>query len=105
VNHEHRVLIEETAECASKKVLKDTLTALGIDASEPFQVQKDMAALRELRVLLEDPEIQKDLMHLRKWRVNMETVQSRGLTKAVGLLILGALVAIGYGIKMQFFGG
>jgi hypothetical protein len=105
MDQETRALIHEVAEETAKCAVKDVLTKLGIDHSNPFQIQKDMAALRELRDLLEDPEIQKDLMHLRKWRVNMETIQSRGIMKALGLATLGALAGLAYGAKVYFFGG
>lgn len=81
-------LIESTARHAAKEAVAGTLTSLGIDASNPIDTQHDMAALRELRTLVEDVEFQKDMLHIRKWRMTLDRVQAKGVITLVGLMIV-----------------
>ncbi len=78
-----------------------TLTELGIDHTEPFEVQKDMAALRGLRELYEDPDFQKDQVHLRRWRITMDTVANKGVLAALGFAILGVVALIWVGVSTK----
>lgn len=50
----------------------ETLIRLGVDASNPIEVQKDF-------------------QHLRAWRNSINTVQRQGLMTAVGVITVGAL--------------
>ncbi len=86
-----------------QQVVKETLTALGVDPSNPIAVQKDFASLRELRLLAEDPEWQADQAHLRRWRKTMNTVESKGVMLAIKFVIIGmlALVLVGIGVKFD----
>lgn len=97
-----QALMREIANEAAVAAVAQTLTSLGVDQRHPISVQKDMAALRELRELIEDPETQADLMHLRKWRKTMERVQSKGILTLVGLLITGACAAVWIGLQTKF---
>ncbi|TGU44615.1 hypothetical protein EN788_22120 [Mesorhizobium sp. M2D.F.Ca.ET.145.01.1.1] len=54
------------------EAVAETLLKLGIDASDPVELQKDMA-------------------HLRAWRESVQTVKQQGLVTAVGILVAGAL--------------
>jgi hypothetical protein len=54
------------------EAVSETLLQLGIDASDPVEMQKDMA-------------------HLRAWRESVNTVKQQGLVTAVGILVAGAL--------------
>jgi hypothetical protein len=54
------------------EAVSETLLQLGIDASDPVEMQKDMA-------------------HLRAWRESVATVKQQSLITAVGILIAGAL--------------
>lgn len=95
-----KALIERTASSAATQAVHSTLISLGIDPSEPIEAQKDLATLRELRIMLRDPEYAKDLEHLRRWRVNVEAVQQKGFIAALSFIFLGgvALLLAGVGI-------
>jgi hypothetical protein len=54
------------------EAVSETLLQLGIDASDPVEMQKDMA-------------------HLRAWRESVATVKQQSLITAVGILVAGAL--------------
>lgn len=108
--HEHvhqtdYALIERIAAEAARKAVQDTLTKLGIDHADPLAAQRDFAALREVRQLVESPDYQADLMHLRTWRKSMENVRSKGLLTVVGLLVTGLAAAMWLGIKGLIVGG
>jgi hypothetical protein len=54
------------------EAVAETLLTLGIDTTDPVELQKDMA-------------------HLRAWRESVATVKQQGLVTAVGILVAGAL--------------
>lgn len=91
--------LQDIAEVAAAKAVKQTLLTLGIDASDPIQAQQDFVVLREMRALMRDQEFQADMAHIRRWRKSMEAVQSKGLLTVVGILVTGVLGLIVMGIK------
>lgn len=62
------------------ETVKETLTSLGIDASDPVEVQKDF-------------------QHLREWRESMATVRKQSLMTAVGIVTAGLIGLIWLAIK------
>lgn len=54
------------------EAVAETLLKLGIDASDPVELQKDMA-------------------HLREWRESVGTIKRQGIVTAVGVLTIGIL--------------
>lgn len=66
-----------------KETVHETLTELGIDHSEPMEMQKDF-------------------QHLREARITMDQVRSRGILTLLGFLITGIVAAIWLGIKTFF---
>lgn len=99
MDQETKIIVKEVADEAAKGAVDEALTRLGVDHSDPIEVQKDMAFLREVRQLIEDPETQKDLMHLRKWRKTMDSVQNKGVMTIVGILCTGLVAALILGLK------
>jgi hypothetical protein len=97
--------LEAVAKQAATETLRGHLTALGIDASDPFEAQKDFQALREMRKLFSDGEIQKDFIHLRQWRLRMEKVRTKGLLTAVGIVTAGIVAAVWTGLTASLTGG
>ena len=87
-----------------KQTVRETLTTLGFDVRHPLEVQKDMAALREVRLLTDDPEFQRDMIHVRKWRKTMDKVEGRSTVAALGFACLGGIALIFYAFKAKFFG-
>ena len=62
------------------EAVAETLTRLGIEASEPLEVQKDM-------------------QHLREWRESIATVKRQSLITAIGILVAGALGLVWMAVK------
>lgn len=54
------------------ETVAETMLKLGIDVSDPIELQKDM-------------------QHLREWRESIATVKRQGIITAVGLLVAGFL--------------
>lgn len=96
--------LKQLASEAADEAVKRTLIGLGIDHEHPLEAQRDMAALREIRSIIEDPETQKDLQHLRNWRKAMDSVQSRGIIGALGLMALGGCALILYAVNLKLGG-
>ncbi|AKQ75793.1 hypothetical protein FDH82_gp03 [Roseobacter phage RDJL Phi 2] len=100
-----RVLVKQVADEAARKAVAQTLTSLGVDANDPFEVQKDMQALREIRDMMTSEEFKSDMMHLRKWRVAMDGVQNKGILAVVGLAVSGVGAALWLGFQAMLRGG
>lgn len=96
--------LEALAASAAEKAVSSMLTSLGIETKDPIKAQRDFAALRELRQLVDDDEFQKDMAHLRSWRRATEDVRAKTLVAVIGLLITGAAAAFWLGIKAQLLG-
>ena len=58
----------------------NALTRLGVDASNPLEMQKDF-------------------QHLREWRQATNAVKKRGILTVVAILVTGACAALWMGIK------
>lgn len=63
-----------------KEAVRETLIELGIDHSDPLEMQKDF-------------------QHLREWRTTTEGMKSKGLIAVFGFLVTGILAAAWLGIK------
>lgn len=101
MDQETRVIVERVAQEAAHEAVTATLTSLGVDAQDPLEAQRDFAALRELRTLVESKETQADLMHLRKWRLAMEQVQTKGILAVVGVIISAGLALLWVGLRQK----
>lgn len=68
--------LEEVTEAEVRKLVADTvaetLLRLGVDTTDPVELQKDMA-------------------HLREWRQSVQTVKRQSLITAIGILTVGLL--------------
>ena len=63
-----------------KRTVKATLQTMGVDTSDPMEMQRDFQSLRE-------------------WRITFAAVKSKGLLVTVGLFATGLVTAIVLGIK------
>lgn len=90
---------EEAAHKTANKVVREILVTLGIDSSDPIAIQKDMAALREMRELIADKDFQSDMAHVRAWRESMEAAKSRSFLAIIALITTGAMGALWIGAK------
>jgi len=102
---ETKAFMREVAEESAEKAVRRFAMTLGIDADNPLEVQKDLAALREFRTMAEDREFQRDMLHLRKWRKAMDAVESKGFGYGILFMVLGAIALAIVGIKTKFFPG
>lgn len=96
--------LEALTASAAEKAVSSVLTSLGIDTKDPIKAQRDFAALREMRELVDDDEFQRDLAHLRSWRKATEDVRAKTFMAVIGLLIAGAAAAFWIGIKAKLLG-
>jgi hypothetical protein len=60
--------------------VQDAFTKMGVDVSNPIEMQKDMR-------------------HLRDWRVASDNVKKRGLLTFVTIIVVAAVGAVWVGIK------
>ena len=100
-----RALIEQIAQMTASRAVEKTLISIGVDHNNPIEAQRDMAALRDLRDLIEDEEFRKDLLHLRRWRRTMDNVESKGVFATLGLVAAGGIALILFAFRTRMFGG
>lgn len=105
MDEQTKLIVERAASEAAAKAVTQTLTSLGVDANDPFAVQKDMQALRELREMLSSDDFKADMMHLRKWRKALDGVQNKGMLTVVGLAVTGIGAALWIGFQAMLKGG
>lgn len=101
MDSETKAYMREVAEESANKAVEAMLTRLGIDITKPIEIQKDFAALREMRLYIESPEYQADQLYVRKWRKTMEAVQGKGVMTAVGMLVVFIIGSIMVGAKQK----
>ena len=85
-----------------KEIVHDTLTSMGLETDRPLEMQRDMASIREIRLLLADPALQADLLHLRKWREAMELAKKRSIISMATMVAAGIVAALTIGVKEIF---
>ena len=95
-------MVEEVAKLAAKEAVHDTLTTLGLDVSDPLEGQKDMAALRDVRLLLRNEEFQKDLQQIRALRTSGKFIRTTAGRTIVTVLATGFLGIIWLGVQGYF---
>lgn len=74
------IMTEEELTEHTQKVIRSTLTALGLDISEPIELQRDFQALRD-------------------WRLSVESVKSKALITSIGIIVAGIAAALWLGFK------
>lgn len=77
-----------------ERTVKRTLQSLGFDTAHPLDVQKDMAALREIRLLYSSESLQADMKQLRTWRLNMEARRRVSVTATITTAVTLAIGAV-----------
>lgn len=90
---------EQDLRRVARESTERTLVALGFDVSRPIEIQKDMATLRELRLLFDETQFREDLLYLRQFRISAQSVKSKSLVVAFGLLLTGLGAALWEGIQ------
>lgn len=82
-----KVVVREAVSSA----VKETLTSLGIDASDAIKTQTHMAAVREISEMLDDDEFKADLVYLRRWRKSMEQASNVTSKTVFGMVVTGLI--------------
>ena len=101
VNEETRAVLRDIAEDAAFKAVNRTLTALGVDHGNPLSVQRDFAAMHEVRTWVTDDEFRKDMLHIRKWRLVMERVEGKGISTVIWGFVVTCLVGAAYAFRLK----
>lgn len=78
-------LTKEDAEDLVKRTVKETLISMGVDTSDPLEMQRDFQTLREFRCTL-------------------TAMRSKGLLTFVAIFIAGLISLVILGIKHGVFG-
>lgn len=76
-------IAKQVAECVSKNIARELMTQLGVDASNPMEMQKDF-------------------QHLRAWRLSMESVRSKSILTIVSIAVTGLAALIWMALTKQF---
>jgi len=103
MDNETQALMKQMAKATADEAVKQILLTIGIDQAHPIEAQKDMAALRELRLLIDDDEFRKDMLHLRRWRKTMDGVENKGIMAAIGMTCIGGIALMLYAFKIKLF--
>lgn len=72
--------LEAVADRAADKAIRNLFLQIGVDITEPIEVQKDFH-------------------HLRKWRKSNEAITLKVLLTAIGTIVMGTLAAIWVGLR------
>lgn len=80
-----KALIKDVAESAAEKTVTQVLTGLGVDASDPLSVQRDMQFIRSMR---------------QSW----DTAKNNGLIVGTGIMITGFVTYLWLAIKASIAG-
>lgn len=80
-----KALINDVAEKAAEKTVAQTLISLGVDSTDPFEVQHDMQFIRAAR---------------RNW----QSAKTKGLLAAIGLMVTGFFAFLWSAIKQTITG-
>ena len=75
-------MTHEEIEAIVKATVHSTLSTLGIDAANPFELQKDFS-------------------HLRSWRKSTDQMKQAGFLSVIGILVSGILGLIWSAIKVH----
>jgi hypothetical protein len=75
--------VKHIASESARQAVAEILLALGVKTND----QDDFI------------EMQKDFAHVRAWRQSVETIRTRGLIAATGIIVTGVMGAVWMGIK------
>lgn len=100
----HETVMKQIASDAAKEAITELFLKLGIDVSNPIDVQRDMLALRTLSHQINDAEIAHDMAYLRSLRTASDSIKSKTMLTLVGLLVVGLVSALVVGVKSIFAG-
>lgn len=92
-------LLRDIAEVVAEKTVEKTLTAIGLEPTDPIASQALFGALRKIATDAADPEKFKDDEWTRRWRTLTQGAFGKAFITAIGLAVYGGLHALWSGIK------
>lgn len=96
--------ITDIAERAAETTLRRLMITIGIDINDPLKAQRDFAVMREIGALVMDPEFRKDIEHTRAWRLTLQSVRTKSMLTAIGIVVTGLMAAMAVAIR-SYLGG
>lgn len=96
---EIKLIVGQAVREAVSSSVRETLIALGIDASNPLKTQQHMEAVREIAEMLDDDDFKKDMSHLRKWRQSVDKVSDVSVRTAIGIVVTGFFGFLLFAVK------
>lgn len=96
---EQTAVVERAAQAAAEHVMSETFLRLGINTQDPIEVQKDMASLREMRLLLSKPEFKQDLFWVREARTTLKSARFKGAMAVVSLFAAGTVAGMSEALR------
>ena len=91
--------IRRIAKEVSEETIRSCLTKLGIDHSNPTEMQKDMSTMRDWRIVYTSKDYSADMQYLNRWRVAISALTSKLTMIVMGLIIAGAVSIFWGGFK------
>lgn len=83
------------------ETVQEVLESMGFNVNNRLEMQKQMAAVREMADMLGDEQFKADLVHLRRWRTSVENATRLSFMTVVGVILSGLLGALWLGIKVM----
>ncbi len=91
----HREFLQRIADRAAEKAVRDTLTAIGIDVSNPVKAQEQFAFLRTLA----SPRTKSNLEFLERFHTASEKVGDTSWRTVTRILVACAIGFVGIALK------
>lgn len=95
--HEMKALAKE----AAMEAVQETLIRIGADHTTPVELQKDFAALRAIRKLIDEDRFYENLEAVEEWRRTQRVVQRAGVWAIVTTVTGGVLAMLWLGVKHE----
>jgi hypothetical protein len=98
-----RESIQHIADRAATEAVRQTLTALGINAENPMKSQEEFQALRALAKLMKDEGIAEDLQFIRRLRTASDTMKDATWRTIIRVIITATLGIVAIGTRDWWF--
>lgn len=79
--------------------VREVLESMGFNVEDRLEMQRQMAAVRELTTMMSDENFKADLQHLRSWRLATEKAKTLSFSATLTMITAGILGALWLGIK------
>lgn len=96
--------VADIAERAAETTLRRLMLTIGIDMNDPLKAQSDFVVMREIGKLARDPEFRKDIEHTRAWRLALDSIKTKSVMTAIGIVVTGIMAVFAVGVRYFFSG-